>query len=157
MAKSGDTGITNAYTDDMLSRERTMDCIMQCSLGDNTIYLELSMIWRRDKSLAERENMQHRGSSDSRATADSHCAAQGSRNEMEMSRQRSCRDVLLIWLVKLQERVKRVDAFVRDTIVAPFSSLSFIFSRVSGSPMSRNSRGDSGHPCANTPAPSLNC
>ena len=73
------------------------------------------MIWRRDKSLAERENMQHRGSSDSRATADSHCAAQGSRNEMEMSRQRSCRDVLLIWLVKLQERVKRVDTFVRDT------------------------------------------
>ena len=59
--------------------------------------------------------MQHRGSSDSRATADSHCAAQGSRNEMEMSRQRSSRDVLLIWLVKLQERVKRVDAFVRDT------------------------------------------
>ena len=115
MAKSGDTGITNAYTDDMLSRERTMDCIMQCSLGDNTIYLELSMIWRRDRSLAERENMQHRGSFDSRATADSHCAAQGSRNEMETSRQRSCRDVLLIWLVKLQERVKRVDAFVRDT------------------------------------------
>ena len=73
------------------------------------------MIWRRDKSLAERENMQHRGSSDSRATADSHCAAQGSRNEMEMSRQRSCRDVLLIWLVKLQERVKRVDTFVRDS------------------------------------------
>ena len=73
------------------------------------------MIWRRDKSLAERENMRHRGSSDSRATADSHCAAQGSRNEMEMSRQRSCRDVLLIWLVKLQERVKRVDTFVRDT------------------------------------------
>jgi len=91
-----------------------MDCIMHCSLGDNTIYLELSMIWRRDRSLAERENMQHRGSSDSRATADSHCAAQGSRNEMETSRQRSCRDVLLIWLVKLQERVKRVDAFVRD-------------------------------------------
>ena len=60
------------------------------------------MIWRRDKSLAERENMQHRGSSDSRATADSHCAAQGIRNEMEMSRQRSSRDVLLIWLVKLQ-------------------------------------------------------
>ena len=59
--------------------------------------------------------MQHRRSSDSRATADSHCAAQGSRNEMEMSRQRSCRDVLLIWLVKLQERVKRVDTFVRDT------------------------------------------
>ena len=73
------------------------------------------MIWRRDKSLAERENMQHRGSSDSRATADSHCAAQGSRNEMEMSWQRSCRDVLLIWLVKVQERVKRVDTFVRDT------------------------------------------
>jgi len=38
VAKSGDTGITNAYTDDMLSRERTMDCIMHCSLGDNTIY-----------------------------------------------------------------------------------------------------------------------
>ena len=74
------------------------------------------MIWRRDKSLAERENMQHRGSSDSRATAGSHCAAQGSRNETEMSRQRSCRDVLLIWLVKLQERVKRVDTFVRDMI-----------------------------------------
>ena len=74
------------------------------------------MIWRRDKSLAERENLQHRGSSDSRATAGSHCAAQGSRNETEMSRQRSCRDVLLIWLVKLQDRVKRVDSFVRDTI-----------------------------------------
>jgi len=93
-----------------------MDCIMQRSLGDNTIYLELSTIWRRDRSLAERENMQYRGASDSRATADSHCAAQGSRNEMETSWQRSCRDVLLIWLVKLQERVKRVDAFVRDNI-----------------------------------------
>ena len=72
------------------------------------------MIWRRDKSFAERENMQHRGSSDSRATADSHCAAQGGRNEMEMFWQCSCRDVLLIWLVKVQERVKRVDTFVRD-------------------------------------------
>ena len=72
------------------------------------------MIWRRDKSFAERENVQHRGSSDSRATADSHCAAQGGRNEMEMFWQRSCRDVLLIWLVKVQERVKRVDTFVRD-------------------------------------------
>ena len=60
--------------------------------------------------------MQHRGSSDSRATADSHCAAQGSRDEMEMSWQRSSRDVLLIWLVKLQERVKRVDTFVRDRL-----------------------------------------
>jgi len=38
VAKSGGTGITNAYTDDMLSRERTMDCIMHRSLGDNTIY-----------------------------------------------------------------------------------------------------------------------
>ena len=28
VAKSGDTGITRAYTQDMLSRERTMDCIM---------------------------------------------------------------------------------------------------------------------------------
>jgi len=35
---------------------------------------------------------------------------------MEMSWQRSCRDVLLIWLVKVQERVKRVDTFVRDNI-----------------------------------------
>jgi len=26
MAKSGRTGITTAYTEDMLSRERTMDC-----------------------------------------------------------------------------------------------------------------------------------
>ena len=58
--------------------------------------------------------MQRRGSSDSRATVDSHGEVQGSRNEMEMSRQRSSRDVLLIWLVKLQERVKRVDSFVRD-------------------------------------------
>jgi len=41
------------------------------------------MIWRRDKSFAERENMQHRGSSDSRATADSHCEIQGSRNEVK--------------------------------------------------------------------------
>ena len=60
--------------------------------------------------------MQHRGSSDSRATADSHCEVQGSRNEMEMSRQRSSRDVLLFWLVKLQERVKGVDSFVRDRV-----------------------------------------
>ena len=59
--------------------------------------------------------MQHRGSSDSRLTADSHCEVQGSRNEMEMSRQRCSRDVLLIWLVQLQERVKRVDSFVRDS------------------------------------------
>ena len=29
------------------------------------------------------ENMQHRGSSDSRATADSHCEIQGSRNEVK--------------------------------------------------------------------------
>jgi len=62
--------------------------------------------------------MQHRGSSDSRATADSHCEAQGSRNEMEMSREHS-RDVLLIWLVKLQERVQRVDTFVRGSNKAP--------------------------------------
>jgi len=60
--------------------------------------------------------MQRRGSSDSRATADSHGEVQGSRNEMKMSQQRSSRDVLLIWLVKLQERVKRVDSFVRDNI-----------------------------------------
>ena len=39
VANGGGTGITNAYTDDMLSRERTiMDCIMHRSLGDNTIY-----------------------------------------------------------------------------------------------------------------------
>ena len=38
VAKSGDTGITNAYTDDMLSRERTMDCIMHSLLRDDTIY-----------------------------------------------------------------------------------------------------------------------
>ena len=87
------------------------------------------MIWRRDKSFAERENMQHRRSSDSRATADSHCAAQGSRNEMEMSWQRSCRDVLLIWLVKVQERVKRVDTFVRDsTLYTKSGHLMFMYS-----------------------------
>jgi len=28
VAKSSRTGITTAYTEDMLSRERTMDCIM---------------------------------------------------------------------------------------------------------------------------------
>jgi len=38
VAKSRRTGITIAYTEDMLSRERTMDCIMHYSLGDNTIY-----------------------------------------------------------------------------------------------------------------------
>ena len=38
VTKSGRTGITIAYTEDMLSRERTMDCIMHYSLGDNTIY-----------------------------------------------------------------------------------------------------------------------
>ena len=32
---------------------------------------------------AEWENMQRRGSSDSRATADSHCDTQGSRNEVK--------------------------------------------------------------------------
>ena len=58
--------------------------------------------------------MQHRGSSDSRATANSHFEVQGNRNETEISRQRSSRDVLLIWFVKLQGRVKRVDSFVRD-------------------------------------------
>ena len=38
VAKSRRTGITIAYTEDMLSRERTMDCIMHYSQGDNTIY-----------------------------------------------------------------------------------------------------------------------
>ena len=38
VANSGGTGITNAYTHDMLSRERIMDCIKHRSLGDNTIY-----------------------------------------------------------------------------------------------------------------------
>ena len=38
VATGGSTGITIAYTVDMLSRERTMDCIMHNSLGDNTIY-----------------------------------------------------------------------------------------------------------------------
>ena len=38
VTKSGGTGITTAYTEDMLSRERTMDCIMHCLLGDNAIY-----------------------------------------------------------------------------------------------------------------------
>ena len=51
------------------------------------------MIWRRE-FFAEGENMQHRGSSDSRATADSHCEVQGSCNGVEMSRQRFSRDVL---------------------------------------------------------------
>ena len=38
VAKSGRTGITTAYCEDMLSRERTMDCIMHSLLGDETIY-----------------------------------------------------------------------------------------------------------------------
>ena len=38
VAKSRRTGITIVYTEDMLSREKTMDCIMHYSLGDNTIY-----------------------------------------------------------------------------------------------------------------------
>ena len=38
VAKSRRTGISIAYTEDMLSRERTMDCILHYSLGDNTIY-----------------------------------------------------------------------------------------------------------------------
>ena len=36
-AKSGRTGIAPAYTEDIFSRE-TMDYIMHCLLGDNTIY-----------------------------------------------------------------------------------------------------------------------
>ena len=35
VAKSGRTGITIAYTEDMLSRERTMDCIMHYSLRES--------------------------------------------------------------------------------------------------------------------------
>ena len=38
VAKSGRTGMTTAYTEDMLSRERTMDCTMHRLLGENTIY-----------------------------------------------------------------------------------------------------------------------
>jgi len=34
-AKSGSTGIMIAYTEDMLSRERTMDCIMHYSLRES--------------------------------------------------------------------------------------------------------------------------
>ena len=59
---------------------------------------------------------------------------------MEMSRQRSCRDVLLIWLVKfkLQERVKRVDTFVRDTSLVFFTTLHLILLRESRKPQGRN-------------------
>ena len=51
-----------------------------------------------------------------RATADSHGEVQGSRKEMEDGHvpavfQPRC---TLVWLVKLQERVKRVDSFARD-------------------------------------------
>ena len=45
--------------------------------------------------------MQHRGSSDSRAMADSHGEVQGRYSDMDMSRQRFRRDVALIWLGKL--------------------------------------------------------
>ena len=38
VAKSRRTGEINAYTEDMLSRERTMDCIMHSLLGADTIY-----------------------------------------------------------------------------------------------------------------------
>jgi hypothetical protein len=38
VAKSGRTGMTTAYTEDMFSRERTMDYIMHRLLGENTIY-----------------------------------------------------------------------------------------------------------------------
>ncbi len=38
VAKSRRTGITTAYTEDMLSRERTMDCILHSFLGDDEIY-----------------------------------------------------------------------------------------------------------------------
>ena len=39
VANNGRTGITTAYAEDMLSREKTMDCIlMHRLLGDNTIY-----------------------------------------------------------------------------------------------------------------------
>ena len=49
-AKSGRTGKTTAYIENLHSRERTMDCIMQSLLGDEMIYKELGMIWRRDNS-----------------------------------------------------------------------------------------------------------
>ena len=39
VAKSGRTGMITAYTEDKLSRERTMDCIMHRLLGENTIVL----------------------------------------------------------------------------------------------------------------------
>ena len=38
VANSGRTGMITAYTEDKLSRERTMDCIMHRLLGENTIY-----------------------------------------------------------------------------------------------------------------------
>ena len=38
VAKSGRTGMTTAYTEGVLSRGRTMDCIMHRLLGENTIY-----------------------------------------------------------------------------------------------------------------------
>jgi len=42
-----------------------------------------TVIWRGDMLDLIYHNMQHRGSSDSRATADSHCETQGSRNEVK--------------------------------------------------------------------------
>ena len=38
VARSGRTGETTAHIENMLSRERTMDCMMHSLLGDDTIY-----------------------------------------------------------------------------------------------------------------------
>ena len=83
VTKSGRTGITTAYTQNMLSRREPYG--LHNALLTRRSHNQLGGGHDLEARLffAERGNMQQRGSSDSRATTDSHCDTQGSRNEVK--------------------------------------------------------------------------
>jgi len=85
VAKDRRTGITRAYTEYSGYAFSGENHGLHNALLTRRLYNLLGAGHDLEARLffAEWENMQRRGSSDSRATADSHCDTQGSRNEVK--------------------------------------------------------------------------
>jgi len=60
-----------------------MDCIMHCLLGDNIIYLEQGVIWRRDYPSPSGRICSIEGRPIQGRLRIPHCEIQGSRNEVK--------------------------------------------------------------------------
>ena len=97
----------------MLSRERTIDCMMHRLLGDDTIYQELGMMWRRDNSSPSGRiySAEGRPIKERQRILMARFKEVAMRWNVPVAFQPICSS---IWLVKLQGRVKRVDSFVCD-------------------------------------------